>query len=107
MREIRKERGLTQDQAADLLNTDQGNISRWENGKHLPTEDMLDMIGEKYDVNADSFVGKAVERANLVLAITSRLSSLNEDELSLVVDLLDLIELSPSSDLSLKKVSIS
>ena len=36
LKELRKEKGITQENLAEMLNVSNRSISRWENGKTLP-----------------------------------------------------------------------
>lgn len=51
LREVRKERGLTQGQLAEALGVSQKSISRWENGKTMPDYSLLPSICEVLGIN--------------------------------------------------------
>jgi transcriptional regulator with XRE-family HTH domain len=85
MREIRQKMGLTQAEASALLETDQGNISRWESGKHIPVEETLQVIEEKYGVNSSNFYGDKYECAELILNIIKILPALDRDDLDVLL----------------------
>ena len=57
-KELRKRRGLTQLEAAKLLNVDQSTISKWEQDKAIPDIYTLDKISELYNVSIDYLLGK-------------------------------------------------
>jgi transcriptional regulator with XRE-family HTH domain len=88
--EIREARGLQKNEASDLIGTDPANISRWEGGKYIPSEEQLKKIEAAYDLNAQNFVGDVVERAHLVVSITSRLSALDQVQLRQIDRAVDL-----------------
>ena len=50
LKELRKEKGLTQEQLAESLFVSNRTISRWETGSNLPDLDILIMIAEFYDI---------------------------------------------------------
>lgn len=50
LKEIRKRKGLTQEQLADLMNMDVNNISYLEQGKHLPKKENLEKLCMALDV---------------------------------------------------------
>lgn len=58
IKELRKEKGLTQRQLATLVNLKQANISRWESGKIVPN--VLDCwkLADFFDVTLDYLVGR-------------------------------------------------
>ncbi|MED9965220.1 MAG: DUF6773 family protein [Blautia sp.] len=50
LRELRKEKGLTQEQLAEVLNVSGRTISRWETGTNMPDLSVLIQIAEFYEV---------------------------------------------------------
>lgn len=51
MKELRKEKGVTQEQLADFLNTSRRTVSRWETGSNLPDIDILVILADYYSVD--------------------------------------------------------
>ncbi len=51
LREIRKQKGLTQEQIAEKFNVSNRTISRWENGYNMPDLDILIEISDYYEVD--------------------------------------------------------
>ena len=51
IRELRKEKGLTQEQFAQKFNVTQKCVSRWESGRNLPDFSILQDIAEELDVS--------------------------------------------------------
>lgn len=56
-KELRKEKGLTQVQLANLLNLDQTTISKWELNKALPDVNTLCKLSSLFDVSTDYLLG--------------------------------------------------
>lgn len=50
LRELRKEKGLTQEQLAEILNVSGRTVSRWETGSNMPDLSILIQIADYYDV---------------------------------------------------------
>ena len=50
LRECRKEKGITQEQLAEMLGVTNRSVSRWENGSNLPDLDILIEMADYYDV---------------------------------------------------------
>lgn len=48
---LRKEKGLTQSQLADILNVSNKSISRWENGKTLPDISLYESICSVFNIS--------------------------------------------------------
>lgn len=51
LRELRKEKGLTQEQFAEIVLVSGRTVSRWENGRNLPDIDVLIEISDFYGVD--------------------------------------------------------
>ena len=51
LRELRKQKGLTQEQIAEKFNVSNRTISRWENGYNMPDLDILIEISDYYEVD--------------------------------------------------------
>lgn len=50
LKELRKQKGLTQEQIAEKFNVSNRTISRWENGYNMPELDILIEISDYYEV---------------------------------------------------------
>lgn len=73
---FRKERGLTQEQLASLLNVSVSAVSKWETGDNRPDLELLPDLAEIFQVSVDSLLGyeksyknldKKIEEMNLLL----------------------------------------
>ena len=51
LKELRKQKGLTQQQIAEKFNVSNRTISRWENGNNMPDLDILIEISDYYEVD--------------------------------------------------------
>ena len=51
LKELRKEKGLTQEKLAEKFNVSSRTVSRWENGNNMPDLDMLMEISDYYEVD--------------------------------------------------------
>jgi transcriptional regulator with XRE-family HTH domain len=51
LKELRKERNLSQEQLADKFNVSARSISRWENGKTMPDISILIELADFYDID--------------------------------------------------------
>ena len=60
--ELRKDRGETQDQLAQILRVKKAQISEMENGKKTTTLEKLVLICEHYKVSSDYLLGLSDER---------------------------------------------
>ena len=56
MKELRKEKGLTQEQAAEQLSVSNRTVSRWETGTNMPDISLLLEIAELYDVSIPELI---------------------------------------------------
>ena len=53
IKEIRLERGLSQQKFGELLSVSQDTISLWEKGKSVPTTEYLISIATKFEITVD------------------------------------------------------
>ena len=51
MKELRKEKGFTQEQLAEKFNVSSRTISRWENGRNMPDLDILIEMSDYYEID--------------------------------------------------------
>lgn len=58
LKELRLERGLSQQQLAKQIETTQSNIGRWENGINEPTASQLIKLANYFDCTIDFLVGR-------------------------------------------------
>lgn len=56
LKELRKERGITQEQLAEALNVSGRTVSRWETGSNMPDISMLVSIAEYYKVSIPEII---------------------------------------------------
>ena len=65
LRELRKNRGFTQEQAAEKLGISSRTISRWETGAYMPDISMLVDIAELYDVDIREIIDGERKEENM------------------------------------------
>lgn len=51
LRELRKEKNITQEQLAEAMNVSRRTVSRWETGSNMPDLDVLMEIADYYEVD--------------------------------------------------------
>ena len=56
LKELRQEKGMTQEQLAEQLNVSNRSVSRWETGSNLPDLSMLIILAEYYDVTVGEII---------------------------------------------------
>ena len=59
LREIRKQRGLSQGQLSELSHVHRISISRYETGKKKPNVDSLKRLAKALDVSTDELLGES------------------------------------------------
>ena len=50
LKELRKEKGITQEQFAEIIGVSSRSLSRWETGSNMPDLDVLILIADYYEV---------------------------------------------------------
>lgn len=56
LKELRKEKNLTQEQLSELLGVTNRSISRWENGVNMPDFDLVIEIVNYFDISIEEFL---------------------------------------------------
>ena len=68
---LRKEKGLTQKQLADILGVTDKAISRWETGKNYPDIELLEIISTTFNVT----INELLEGKRVNMKLLSRLKT--------------------------------
>lgn len=80
--ELRRERGLTQEQLGERLGTTNKTISRWENGNYMPPVEMLMELSGFYGVSINEILsGKRLDDTEAQSAAEENLKSVLEESL--------------------------
>ena len=79
IKNLRKTKGLSQEEFAVRLNVVRQTVSKWENGLSVPDADMLISISEVFDTPVSTLLGETVEEteADEVKAISEKLEVIN------------------------------
>ena len=56
LKELRKEKGLTQEQFAEQFNVSRRSVSRWETGNNMPDLDTLIEMADYYEIDLREFL---------------------------------------------------
>lgn len=65
LRELRKEKGITQEELASKLMVSNRSVSRWENGVNMPDFDLLLEISKLYEVGIDELLNGERKSENM------------------------------------------
>lgn len=78
--ELRRERGLTQEQLGERLGISNKTVSRWENGNYLPPVEMLVELSGFYNVSINEILsGKRLDESETKAAAEENLKSVLEE----------------------------
>ena len=55
--QLRKERGMSQDELADKIMVTRQAVSRWENCDTVPNIDTLKLLSKEFDVSINTLLG--------------------------------------------------
>ena len=83
MKELRKEKGMTQEQAAERLNVSNRTVSRWETGTNMPDISLLLEIADLYGVSIPELIDgerKSEKMNEEVKEVASKMSDYAEAE---------------------------
>ena len=81
IKNLRKQKGYTQETLAQALNIVRQTVSKWEKGYSVPDADMLEKLSEVLEVPVSELLGKpsgAPEQASELEKISSQLAIINE-----------------------------
>ncbi len=76
LRELRKEKNLTQEQLADVFNVSARTVSRWETGSNMPDISILVEIADYYDLDVREILNG--ERSNALPTGSSSIKDIAE-----------------------------
>lgn len=62
LKSLRKEKGISGRELADILKVHKGSISNWETNRRSPDKEMLNVIAEYFEVSVDYLLGRTDER---------------------------------------------
>ena len=61
LKEIRRNKNLTQEELARIINVSRSLVARWEYGDVYPSVNNLELLAEKLNVNIDELIETAVD----------------------------------------------
>lgn len=71
IKRLRKERGLSQQQLADMLYVDRSSIAHWELGRRVPDAEVISRLSQVFNVDVNSLMDAAsdesVEKTNVII----------------------------------------
>ena len=62
IKNLRKNKGYTQEELANKLNVVRQTISKWEKGYSVPDAEMLKKLAEIFDTNVSQLLGCTIEQ---------------------------------------------
>ncbi len=77
LKELRKEKGMTQIELAAALGVSSGTVAMWETGKRKPSFEMMDRLTDVFDKRLDYILGTSDDPAP---------AKLNDDEIAQLED---------------------
>lgn len=79
IKELRKAKGISQEELAIKLNVVRQTVSKWENGLSVPDSEMLIQLAEELDTSVSILLGEEVieEKADDMKAISEKLEVIN------------------------------
>ena len=80
LKQLRKSRGLSQEELAIRLNVVRQTISKWEKGISVPDADMLIKIADIFEVSVSELLGAKIDekKEQDVNAVANQLMRINE-----------------------------
>lgn len=80
LKELRKEKKLTQQELADKVGTNRFNITKWETGRTEPTLDNIIKLAEFLNVSVDKLLGVKIEDNQTAIGMFELLEEYLDDQ---------------------------
>lgn len=77
LKNLRKEKGLTQEELAERLHIVRQTVSKWEKGLSVPDADLLIRIAEIFEASVSTLLGDTVESSGDKNIVAQKLEQLN------------------------------
>ena len=79
LKKIRKEKGFSQEELAEIMNVSRQAVSKWEQGLSVPDSDMLISLSEVLETPVSTLLGETVTEAEVdnLKAISEKLEVIN------------------------------
>ena len=86
VKELRKSKGITQEQIAELINLEPPNVSKMENGMHFPQPEKIEKIAKALDVEISELFdfNHIQKKENLIKFILDTLENFDNKKIELV-----------------------
>lgn len=86
IRIMRREKGLTQEQLAEVMGVSTASVSKWETGMAVPELSMIAALADYFEMSIDALIGHTVDKSQLEgkVAAVKELSHSGEDDKALV-----------------------
>ena len=56
LRQLRREKGITQEELSTIINIDRSAISKWERGIYPPSTEMLNTLAKLYNITVNEII---------------------------------------------------
>ena len=80
IKELREEKNLSQGRLAEIIETSQRNIGRWENGENEPSYSQLIKLANFFNCSLDYLVGREDDLGNITTSTLAPAETLSADE---------------------------
>lgn len=84
IKDLRKERNITQSDLAKILNVTQDSISLWEKNKRVPDTQYIIQLADYFEVSTDYLLGRSDDFGNVTVTTASSSAVLTPDEQELL-----------------------
>ena len=78
IKNLRKNKGFTQEELANRLNVVRQTVSKWEKGYSVPDAEMLKKMAELFETDVSHLLGSPIEQEASVDAVAEQLAKINE-----------------------------
>ena len=97
-KQLRLEKGLSQDKIAEELDVSQPLIAKWESHQSTPAPEMLDYIADYFNISVDYLIGRSKyknlesDNSELDNVLFNKAKELTDDEKKTIINVINAIK---------------
>lgn len=96
LKKLRQDNEMTQEELAKKINSSRSNIANYENGKNMPSVEVLEKLAKVFDCTLDYLMGKSeirnpeqIKTEDIDLAFASGIKGLNKENQEIAKNIIE------------------
>lgn len=97
-KQLRTEKGLSQDKIAEELDVSSSLVSKWENNQSTPAPEMLEYIADYFNISVDYLIGRSkfrnleLDNSELDNILFSKTKELSDEDKKVILSVINAIK---------------